>query len=726
MSEHALTRRGFLASTAAVGALTATVGLAGCAPAGRSETSSGAKVVHTACGGCYSKCGYTIRVNNNQIVNIEGDAMNPNAGGKLCARGYGYAQLAFSPDRLTKPLKRDASGKFSAISWDTALQEIGEKLRQIVDHDGPQAIALVRDVRAMATLYGNRFMNALGSANIYNHGAACYLSRCSGTAAVTGMSEWTSDVAHSKMTLFIGRSYADGIRPQRVQALQQASEAGAKLVLVDPRLNNSGTFATEWVPIKPGTDMALVLAISQVLVANGLYDKNYVEANVQGFNEWWSYTCKCTPAWAEEICGVPADDIERLAAELAQAAPACSVEPSWRAAFGAAYANSGETARAVAILNTLLGCWNQRGGACFYTSPDEGKVEANWLKPVEKPKASRYGADEVPLAAEGDVLMAAEGARRGDIKGMIFYASNMVAGYQNPKYLGECLDNLDLYVVIDVLMTETAQHAHYILPECTYLERTEIPDFWADEVPFATMRFQALDRIHPETRSCDEIFKGLAEACGIGDYFNFTVEQYADAQLKSIGHSLDEMRTQGTITFPQLAFEYGTPVKWETDQGKVLFANPAVKEGGWPAVPQWSEPAVMPEDGQLRLISGKQAVQSHSQTTDVKALFQISKQYDLERVWINPQVASKLGIKDGDMVELSNQQATGRVRAKVTERMSPWAVFMASHYGVKPKEQTIASGFGLAYNDFTPFMIEKGYGGACIQETCVTLKKVSG
>ena len=729
MSEKALTRRSFLAGTAGAASLAAVGGFAGFSAWENAQAVEGAekdlRLVHSLCNGCSSKCGFTAYTSKGKLIKQIGDLAHNDAQGKLCARGYGFANIAFSKDRLTDPLKRNANGQFEKISWDQAYAEISDKLKGIIDESGAASVALVHDPRPSGSYYGPRFMNALGSANIYTHGAACYASRKGGFKQVLGYGDWTSDVENSKMTMFIGRSYADGIKPSQLMSLQRAHDRGSKIVLVDPRCSNTRPFATEWVPIKPGTDMALVLALSCELVRTGNYDKEYVKANVEGFDQWWDYTRTCTPEWAEEITGVPADTICRLAADFAAAAPAASIEASWRAAFGCMYTNSGETARTVAIFNTLLGCWNQKGGAIFTSKAKLGNMDKTKFKPTPKIEAKPYGNSDLKLGTEANCLMAAQGARKGDLKAMFFYNSNMVAGYQNPKYLGECLDNLELCVVIDVQMSETAQHAHYILPECSYLERAEVPQLNGGMIPSVTFRDQVLDVIHPNTRSCDKIYTELAEACGVGEYFQFTLEELSEAQMKSIGHSMDELRRVGTINLHDKAFKYGTAPKFSTDTGKIKFCNDAVTEYGYSAAPHWEAPSVSPNTDEYRLIAGKQAIQSHNQTVNVGTLMDISKEYGLERLWINPAVADKIGVKDGDTVEMSNALHTGRIKVKVTERMSPWAVYMPSHYGCSVKEQTNAYSFGLRAMDFTEFRIEPGYGGSCNHENSVKLKKVN-
>lgn len=732
MSENAITRRSFLAGSAGVAAVVAGAGFLSFGSWEQAMAAGWARetsTAHSLCNSCSSKCGFTGYVEDGVLTKMIGDVAHPYCEGTLCARGYGYAQIAYSKDRLTDPLKKNAQGRFEAISWDQAYAEISEKINEIIEADGPEALAMVQDPRPSGKYYTTRFMNALGSANVYTHGVACNMSKNAGFTQVIGSSDFTSDVANAKMTLFIGRSYADAIRPSALRALQKAHEAGSKIVIVDPRCNNTIAFADEWVPIKPGTDLAFILGMAHVLVNRNLYDAGYVAENSVGFDEWAAYLAECTPEWASKITGVEASTIERLAVELAAAAPASSIEASWRGAFGCSYDNSGETARALCMFNTLLGCWNQEGGALFLPSVKAGKLDEAKFPAVPKVEAKIYGSSEFPLSLSGMgvATYAANAAKSGAIKGMLFYQSNMVAGYSNPAFLAECVEALELSVAIDVQMSETCMACQYVLPDTSYLERLELPEFVSAKIPVVTLRDQVIEKVHPNTRPVDQIFCELAEACGVGEYFRFTVEELADAQLRSVGLSLDALRAAGgTVAFPDKAYVYGKTPSWKTPTGKIQFASDACEAAGLPRTAEWKAPVVeVPEDPAVfRLIGGKVSTQTHTQTANIEPLMAITKEYGLERVWMNADRAFELGISDGDEVLVENEHASGRTRVKVTERICPDALYLPSHYGCSSPDQHTAYGVGLRQMDYVPFRLEEGYGGACTQETVVTVKKV--
>lgn len=730
MSKHAITRRSFLARSGAAAALAAGGGFVSFnawEQAHADEAGGGQETTaHSLCNSCSSKCGFTGYVTDGRLGKMIGDPDHPYCEGTLCARGYGYAAIAYSEDRLTDPLKKNEAGEFEAISWEQAFQEISEKLLSIIDESGPEAISLVHDPRPSGSFYCPRFMTALGSPNVYTHGASCNLSKTSGFMQAIGAGDYSSDIENAKMVLFIGRSYADGIRPSSVHAMMKGHDNGCHVVIVDPRCNNSIHFADEWVPIKPGTDLALVLAMANVLVSQGTYAKEYVEANAIGYEDWFAKLPQYTPEWAEGITGIPADTITRLANELWEAAPASSIEQSWRAAFGCAYQNSGETGRAICLFNTLLGCWGEKGGAIFYGGAAAGPLDPQKFPAPPAVEGKKVGSDEYPLAAAsmGTCLAAAEAALDGKMRAMITYQSNMAAGYSNPAHLAECFDAMDLVVAIDVQMSETCMCADYVLPDTSYLERLEVPEFVGGKVPVVSLRDRVIEKVHPNTKPVDEIFSGLAEACGVGEYFNFTIDELADAQLQTLGLSLAELQEKGTITFPDIKVVYGPKTKWNTPTGKIQFTSDACAAAGLPASPEWLEPRVTPGDGEFRLIGGKQAIHTHTQTANIEPLMEITKKYGLDRIWMNADVAAQMGIEENDEVEVSSSEFTGTTRVHVTQRIEPTSIYLPSHYGCSSPDQRTAYGVGLRQMDFVPFGIEPVYGGACTQETIVTVKKV--
>jgi thiosulfate reductase / polysulfide reductase chain A len=729
MVDTKLSRRGFIKASAATAAL-ASAGPVGFNAWSNEYVKAGAnseiKEIPSTCNACSSKCGMIGHVKNGRLWKLTGHPDHPYSKGKLCARGHGYATVVYSQDRLTQPLKRVGEKKFEPITWEQAYKEIAEKLNKIIKEHGPQSVALTEDPRASGKFYSPRFINALGSSNYYTHHVVCSNSRDAGFLHTVGVTATSADISNAKYIMFIGRSYGDGIRPSSVQALASAKDNGAKIVIVDPRLNNTGNLATEWLAIRPGTDLALVLAMSHVLIKENLHDMEFIKNYTIGFEEYAKELKKYTPEWAAKITGLPADAITRIAMDMGKAKPKALIEQSWRGAFGCNYENSTETGRAVAMFNALLGNYQQKGGSIFGGKPTLGKLDKEKYPSPKEPEVPKAGSKEFPIAypENGVATIVAKVALEGKMKAAIYYHSNAALGYGNPKVMKEALSKMDLVVAIDVQMSETAQLAHYVLPEVTYIERDEVIEGLSGKIPGIALRQQMVEKVHPETKPIHEIYTELAKACGVGQYFNFTLDKLNEAMLAPTGITYKQLREKGTIMFPNEEITLGKMKELKTPSGKVEFYSETYKEAGFKPIVEWIEPKVSPADDSFRLITGKQAIHSHTQTANIPILMQITKDYDLERIWINPIRAKALGIKDGDMVELKSSEATSKIRVKVTERIHPEAIFVPSHYGITSKDLKTGQGIGFGYMEHVPFDFEKWSGSGNIHEVIVKVRKV--
>ena len=729
MLDTKLSRRRFLKASAATAALTS-AGTVGFNEWSNEYVKAGENVeikeIASTCNACSSKCGMIGHVKNGRLWKLTGHPDHPYSKGKLCARGHGYATVVYSADRLTQPLKRVGEGKFEPISWEQANKEIAAKLNKIIKEHGPEAVSLTEDPRASGKFYSPRFIHALGSANYYTHHVVCSNSRDAGFLHTVGVTATSADISNAKYIMFIGRSYGDGIRPSSVQALASAKDNGAKIVIVDPRLNNTGNLATEWLAIRPGTDLALVLAMSHVLIKENLQDVEFIKNYTIGYEEYAKELTKYTPEWAEGITGIPADAISRIATDMGKAKPKALIEQSWRGAFGCNYENSTETGRAVAMFNALLGNYQQKGGSIFGGKLKLGKLDEIKHPDPKKPENPKAGSKEFPLAypSNGVATIVAKEALEGKMKAAIYYHSNAALGYGNPKVMKEALSKMDLVVAIDVQMSETAQLAHYVLPEVTYIERDEVIEGLSGKIPGMALRQQMVKKVHPKTKPIDEIYTELAEACGVGQYFNFTLDELNEAMLAPTGVTYKQLREKGTIMFPDHEITIGEMPELKTPSGKVEFFSETYKAAGFKPIVEWIEPKVSPAADAFRLITGKQAIHSHTQTANIPILMQITKDYDLERIWINPVRAKALGIKDGDLVEVKSSEATSKIRVKVTERIHPEAIFVPSHYGITSKDLKTGYGIGFGYMEHVPFDFEKWSGAGNIHEVIVKVRKV--
>ena len=209
----------------------------------------------------------------------------------------------------------------------------------------------------------------------------------------------------------------------------------------------------------------------------------------------------------------------------------------------------------------------------------------------------------------------------------------------------------------------------------------------------------------------------------MGEYFQFTAEDLAAAQLATVGVDIDTMKKEGVVELPDPRFQYGTP-KFKTPSGKFEFSSEAVGAAGLNPVIGWIPRKVMPKDGEFYIVGGKQGIHSHTMTQNIACLNAISREYHMERLWISAQDAEELGVQSGDTVEVASSEHTGQVEARVTQRLKPGVVFLPTHYGGDSPAQTRAYRYGIALTDFIPFDMEPGVGSMMSQEVAVTVKKV--
>lgn len=220
MRETTVSRRTFLKGSAATAALACAAGSIslGSWQAERAAAAEPAVTVTapSLCNGCSSKCGLIATTVDGQLWTLKGNEVHPYSKGRICGRGHGLAQMSYSDERVTQPLRRKDDGTFEPIDWDTAFKEIGAKVQDIIAKNGPESLAIIQDPRPSGKQYSARFMNALGSANVYAHSSSCNLSKESAYQLTIGATGYSNDFANAKMVMFIGRSYGDGIRPSSV------------------------------------------------------------------------------------------------------------------------------------------------------------------------------------------------------------------------------------------------------------------------------------------------------------------------------------------------------------------------------------------------------------------------------------------------------------------------------------------------------------------------------
>lgn len=685
--------------------------------------------VPSLCNGCSSYCGVWAYVKNGRLWKIEGNDIHMKSRGHICARGHGIAQNVYNPGRVTQPMKRvDDKNNFQPMTWEEAFQEVGAKMKAIVEEHGGDK--MVWACHGGKESYAQQFMDIIGSSTYITHYATCFSAKTNIWQNMVG-GMFNPDFDQAKTMLFVGRNYAGGIIPAAMKRITEAKAKGGKIIVVDPRFCELATIADEWIPIRPGTDLAFFLGIAHTLITENLYNQSFVEQYVYGFDEFWMHNKDFSADQAATICGIAADKIREVARELAGSAPHAFLDPGYHG-LAAHYQNSNETMMLNIIINALLGNFWKAGGLFPAASTTFGHPEATYYGPVAAKGIRADGAGEVgeyPLVepSRGIPQRIPDMIEKGRARMVFFYSYNPLRSAPEPEYQKK-IKNADLVVSIPYDWNETSLYtAHYILPENHYLERTEHPKvingniYWpATQV---ATRFKALEST---TSSLDllDIMKGLTKAYGIENLYGYTVEEELEVALGPIGVSVDELREKGCIELMPSVLPKEEGLTFGTFTGKIEFSIGAWRKEGYLGVPTWVPPLVEPaEVNQFRLIHGKQPWHSHIMTTNNPYLMAITEEKKGTYMWMNSSRAGELGIQEGDWVTVSSDITSKQVQVHITEGLHPECVWLPSTYGTFSEKLELGYGQGVNYNDFIPARIDKKTGHVMGQECIVTITK---
>jgi len=698
--------------------------------------------VHTPnfCEMCFWNCGVDVYVRDGKIHKLEGNKLNPNNRGHLCAKGNAGIVSTYDPDRIQSPLIRTGKrgeGKFKKVSWEEAYQFVFDKLNPLIKKHGAKTLATF--MHGTGEKYVHALSAALGTPNV----TVPAYSQCMGSREMawaltfgSGVSgHETYDMAHSKHMMIFGRNMAGAIQVREAEDFAEGLARGAKLTYIDPRQSESCVNATDWLQINPGTDLALALGFIHVILRDDLANMDFVRKYCYGYNELVKHIEKYTPKWASQKCGIDAKTIERIAWEFAKDAPSVVAIPARRMTR---YGNDTQTVRAIAILNALMGSWGVPGGIFVRTAipidlpkhehPPEPKVKrADGVGEGEK-----YPFAPPPLGRTNGIYEATLTQKPYPIKAWLLYGTNPLSHSSiGVNSLYKAMDNLDLIMAIDTQFSDTVMHADVVFPESTYLERDDAPYIQKDKIPFIALRKAAIKPIY-DTKGCFFIAQGIAKKFGLEKYFQHDPHHQTEELLKVL--KKDQKATlekDGVLMFEDVdPYPYasgGTP-KFFTPTGKVqLYAKDLdefyKKEGDdFAPMPIYKDP-IMPKEGEFRILFGRTPHHSHARSMNNWVLLELQ---DETPVWMNPIDAKKLGYKDGQMVRLVNVKTNHKShpeRLKITKRIKAGSVFI--HHGFGHQTKAWSKGFdkGTSENWFISDGVDPISGAAAFHNGFVKVVK---
>lgn len=690
------------------------------------------KRIPTVCEVCFWKCaGWTHLNDDGEIWKITGNPDDQHSNGRFCPRGTGGVGMYYDEDRLKTPLIRtEERGKqvFREATWDEAFDYIADKMKKIAEEHGPECVALF--THGSGGKYFSRMMKAYGSSNV----AAPSFAQCRGPREVGFIATYGEgvdspdrvDIRDTKCLVLIGSHIGENMHNGAVQEMSDAIDKGATIITVDPRYSTAASKSKYWLPIKPATDNALLLAWINVIINEKLYDRDFVEKYTFGFDLLKDHVQNYTPEWAYGITTIKPDDIRKTAREMAHASPSVIVHPGRHVTW---YGDDTQRTRAIAILNALLGSWGRRGG--FYY-PEKISIPDPEHPPYPKPKRTwrdafpgQFNLAHLALASGICDATIPSAERDCSFKGWFVNGSNLLFTLPNQKNTLDAIQSLDLLVVIDTMPMEITGYADVVLPECTYLERYDSIRNSPHRKPAIALRAPAAE---PKwnTKPAWWMAKELSNKLGLGDYFPFdTHEEELDWQLKQIGSSLDEMKKLGVKTMER---EYDDlypmtnldDYEFNTNTGKIELYSTSLEDEGFAPIPVYKKHEEPPA-GYYRLIYGRAPMHTFSRTANNPNLTDLM---DENTVWVNPKVAGEWGLSNKQEVWLENQDgvvSSNSIKVRVTERIRYDSVYMVHGFGHTQKQMSRSYKRGISDSELiTKVLVDPEMGGTGMRGNFVT------
>ncbi len=686
------------------------------------------------CHDCGGKCIHRVHVKDGKIVRIETDnGEEPQL--RSCLRGRSYRQRVYSPDRLRYPMKRVGSrgeGKFERISWDEALDTIATELKEVKETYGPAAILHVFSSGSTGYLHNwqavQRLLNLFGGCTV-RWGTPSAEGSVFASIATYGTlytAHTRDDLVNSRLIVMWGWNPAVTIQGTNTSLyFAQAKEAGTKIISVDPRFTDStAVFADQWVPIRPGTDVAAMIAMAYVIIKENLQDQKFLDTYTVGFDKFKDYVLGIedgipkTPAWAEPITNVPAATIENLARAYATNKPAALMPghgPA-RAAYGEQFH------RATSTLAAMTGNIGIHGGnpAGFGTdrlgprvpegenpveqgAPSLGYIGGGVLDSTIKSRYRVHGSKVWDAILKGKA-----GGYPSDFKLLYIVDSNCLNQHLNSNKGVEALKKIEFIVVHEQFMTATARFADILLPINTIMERNDIhrplyPGFY---YIYSNKAIQPLC----ESKSDFEIAIDLAPRLGVTNYGYKTEDEWLRYILEKC-HDLygdvcgyDELKSKGVYKLqhrePVVAFkaqiEEPDNNPFPTTSGKIEIYSQqiaALDHPEIPPIPKYIE-AWESRSDPLSSIYPLQLITTHSRRRANSTYDNIPwlKETEPNSIMINSADAQTRGINNGDQVRVFNDRGEMIIQAKVTERIMPGVVDIGQGAWFMPDEMGIDKG----------------------------------
>lgn len=663
------------------------------------------------CGLCFHSPGCGVKVHfddDDKIDRIEGDPEAP-MGGVLCPIADSARDIVYAETRIKQPMKRigpKGTYEFEPISWEEAWDTIVRRLNDLKRTHGPESVGIYagtgsyeRSFKDVFQLKGSEIYLAssvlfpFGSPNTFGVGAPCYTSLGVLAPQLTMGClhiDMFSDVDNADLIFVWGTDPSTSTPPAMFQRLKIAAQEGAEIIVIDPRKTAAAQLeGSEWLPIRPGSDGALALGLSHILIRDDRYDEEFVTNWTTGFEEFREYVAPFTPAHVSAVTGIHMDVIERLADSIADAEGATYVMYT-----GLEYTKSGvQNIRAVMVLWALAGQLDVEGGRCFLR-------RESWL-PLNKDHQlatpgyeTSIGGGKFPVYAhycggEPHASLLPRAILENDpypIRSLLIYGASLITSWPNPNLWRKALLQLDFLVTMDLQLTADAAYADIVLPATTAFEQASYCYYGR------TLRYreQMIDPVG-EARSGFSFFTELANRLGYGHLYPQNEEELIDWILKDSGFTRKDLMAaeKHVLNVPARPMVYR---KWETGllrkDGKPGFDTPSgkfeIKSGileqyGYDGLPIYEESVeTAMSNPQLAkrypLILGTGPFKPDMKSC-LRAIPAFMEKYPSPVVEISEKDAEARKIAMGDWVNIKTARGSVQMKAYVTDRIMEGFVY---------------------------------------------------
>jgi thiosulfate reductase/polysulfide reductase chain A len=687
----------------------------------------------TYCEVCFWKCGaWVYKDDEGNIQKIIGNENDQHARGKLCPRGTAGLGMYYDEDRLKTPLIRKNRGdaEFTEVSWDEAFKFIAQKVKKVRKEYGKENMALF--VHGAPAKHFDYLFKAMGCEN---HAEPAY-AQCTGPREAAFVATYgagvgspePADMQNSKCITFIGNHIGENMHNSFVQEVSAAVQKKADIVVVDPRFSTVAAKAKHWLPIKPGTDIALLLSWMHVMIYEDLYDKKYIDKYAYGFDQLKAHVANFTPEWAAGITGVPANQIAAAARTMAKAAPASVIHPGRHVTW---WGDDTQRLRSIAIINALMGAYGKRGGMYMGVKQklpnfpiDVEFPEPHWgWKELTKEKYKNAAVGVTNVLVDASLP---EQEKEHQIKAWFIAGTSFINSIPDREKILRAIDNQELIVMVDTMPMEMTGYADVVLPEATYLERHDYCRAGKNRIPQVAFRMPAVEPKY-DSKPAWWITKGIAEALGLHAFYPWKdLEEVLDWQFKQVGSSLEEMKKVGVKTFEgdePIYIGEGEDFVFNTNTGKIELYCTDFAEKGFDPMPKFTQHKT-PDPGFYHLLYGRAPMHTFGRTQNNPYLFELMSE---NAVWVNPKVAKIWGFENGDYTYLKNQDGVVSrtpIKIRVTERIRPDSIYMVhgfGHNGNMPKRMSRAYGKGASdIQLMTNIKIDPIVGSTGMRENFVT------